>query len=105
MGYVRQCTIVQGAARLCCTVQYNMGYVRQLGQCRTVRGYEDDAGQHELCKTVQDSVDFERQCRTVPVMLDSAGQYGLCKTVQNSVGDSKQCSTVRAWRGIKTVKC
>jgi hypothetical protein len=42
---------------------------------------------------------------TVWVMLDSAGQYGLCKTVQNSVGYLKQCSTVRAWRGIKNVKC
>jgi hypothetical protein len=42
-----------------------MGYVRQLGQCRAVLGYEDGAGQYGLCKPVQDSVGYVRQCRTV----------------------------------------
>jgi hypothetical protein len=56
-----------------------MGYIRQLGQCRTVRGYEDGAGQYGLCKTVQDR--------------------GLWQTVPESVGYVRQCSTVQgaAW--------
>ncbi len=70
-----------------------------VSQCRTVWVMYDSAGLCGLCKTAQDNAGRRL------VMLDSTGQYGLCKTVQNSVGYLKQFSTVRAWRGIKNVKC
>jgi hypothetical protein len=69
----------EGSAGQCRTVQDSMGYVRQLGQCRAVRGYEDGTGH---------GMGYVRQRRTVQ------GAAWLCWTVQDSMGYVRQCRTV-----------